>query len=297
MIDTHCHLNFKAFEKDADEVIGRTLAENIWMINVGSQLETSKKAVELAGAFNAPEPRSIVAEKYPQGVFAAIGLHPGHVTGHLLKNKLDSEELAAQESVKDFNIDDYRRLALGPGGRRVVAIGEIGLDYYYRPKGTARLEEFKNLQKRALLAQMDLAKELNLPIIFHCRSAHSDLIRILDARYQILDTSFRGVVHCFAGTWKEAEEYLKLGLYIGFTGIIFKQIPGIDFKEVIKKTPLDKILVETDAPYLTPPAASPERNEPIFVKYIAEEIAKIKKLSYQEVSETTTLNARKLFGI
>jgi TatD DNase family protein len=261
------------------------------MINVGSQLETSRRAVELA-------------EKHKEGVYAAIGLHPIHVTGSLMKNKLDPEELAAQESMAEFSLEDYRKLVLDSNKnvcpeprRRVVAIGEIGLDYYYKPKTKVKLEDFKIQQKEVLLAQMDLARELNLPIIFHCRSAHEDLIQILNTRYKIQDTKPRGVIHCFTGTWQQAQEYLNMGLYLGFNGIIFKQIQGIDWQEIISKTPLEKILVETDAPYLTPPMTDQERNEPIFVKYVVQEIAKIKKLSYQEVSEITTKNARELFKI
>lgn len=286
LIDTHTHLNFQAFKEDAPEVIERSLADKIWVINVGSQLETSRRAVELA-------------EKYSEGVYAAIGFHPIHVTGEMLKNKLDPEELAVQEKISEFNIDDYRKLALGPRGRRVVAIGEIGLDYYYKPKTKIRLEEFKNRQKQVLLEQMNLAKELDLPIAFHCRSAHGDLIEILNTKYKILDTKseLRGVIHCFTGSIEQMQRYLDLGLYLGFNGIVFKSIPGIDWQEIITKAPLEKILVETDAPYLTPPEAGQERNEPLFMKYVVQEIAKIKQVSYQEVSEITTQNARELFSI
>ena len=288
VIDTHCHLNFKAFEKDADQVIQRTLAENVWMINVGSQLETSKKAVELA-------------EKYPQGVFASVGLYPLHVPGvaDLIKGKLDPEEAAAQETVGEFNVDDYKKLALSPEGLRVVAIGEIGLDYYWRPKSKTKLEIFKNLQKEALLLQMDLADELNLPVIFHCRVAHNDLLDILNNR-----NNLHGVIHSFTGTIEQMRQYLDTGLYLGFNGIIFKQIPGIDWQEIIKAAPLDRILVETDAPYLIPlPAVALAkegaalRNEPVFVQEVVREIAKIRKLSYQEVLEITTKNAKSLFNI
>ncbi|MDP2926586.1 MAG: TatD family hydrolase [bacterium] len=273
LIDTHCHLNFRAFKDDADETIRRSLDNDIWVINVGSQLETSQRAIELA-------------EKYPEGVYAVVGLHPIHVTGSLMKNKLDPEELIVQEGMKEFNIDDYRRLAASP---KVVAIGEIGLDYYYKPKTKIRLEEFKYLQKQVLLEQIDLAKELNLPIAFHCRSAHGDLIEILKTQ------KAKGVIHCFTGTWPQAQEYLNMELYLGFNGIIFKQIAGIDWQEIITKTPLEKILMETDAPYLGKSANL--RNEPLFVKEVVKEIAKIKNLSYQEVSEITTQNAKKLFNL
>ena len=286
IIDTHTHVNFNAFKEDAREVISRSLDNEVWMINVGSQLETSRAAVELA-------------ERYPQGVFAAVGLHPVHVTGHLMKNKLDPEELIDQEKLTSFNIEDYRKLA--GSNKKTVAIGEIGLDYYYKPKTTARLEEFRALQKNILREQMDLAAGLGLPVIFHCRSAHPDLIEILK------DKRSSGVIHCFAGTAEQAKEYLALGLHLGFTGIIFRQIPGIDWPEIIRAVPLERTLVETDAPYLTPPNISINqpyphksasvRNEPLFVKEVIKEIARIRNLSYQEVSEITTENARKLFNI
>jgi len=288
LIDTHCHLNFQAFQNDADEVIQRCLDNDVWIVNVGSQLETSQRAIELA-------------EKYPEGVYAVVGLHPIHVTGSLMKNRLDPEELIAQEGMKEFNIDDYRRLTASP---KVVAIGEIGLDYYYKPKTKAKLEKFKSLQRQALIQQIDLAQELNLPVAFHCRAAHEDLIEILKLKAQnsklkttTQNLKLRGVIHCFTGTLEQAQEYLALGLYLGFTGIIFKQIPGLDWAEIIQTCPLERMLVETDAPYLTPPAAGKERNEPIFVKYVVEEIARIRNLSYQEVSEITTQNARRLFNI
>jgi len=284
LIDTHAHLNFRAFQNDADEVLRRCLDNGVWVINVGSQLETSQRAIELA-------------KKYPQGVYATVGLYPLHIPGvaDLIKGKLDLEEAAAQESVGEFKIDEYRNLILN--SKKIVGIGEIGLDYYWRPKSKTKLDIFKNLQKQGLILQMDLANELNLPIIFHCRSAHNDLIEILNTRYKIQNTKLRGVIHCFTGNIEQAREYLDLGLYLGFNGIIFKNIQGINWQEIILKAPLDRILIETDSPYLTPPMAGVARNEPIFVKYVAQEIAKIKKLSYEEVTVQTTKNAQVLFNI
>jgi len=142
----------------------------------------------------------------------------------------------------------------------VVAIGEIGLDYYYRPKTKIKLEQFKEKQKQVFLKQLDLANNLNLPVIFHCRMAHEDLIEILDTKYKIPRTrtssvrgrqytKSRGVIHCFTGTWEQAQKYLAMGLYLGFNGIVFK----LNLDEVIAKTPQGRILIETDCPYLTPP--------------------------------------------
>lgn len=253
LIDTHAHLNFNDFRNDFDEVIKRSLAEDIWMINVGSKYETSKKAVE-------------IAEKYEKGIYAAIGLHPIHSTD------------------EEFDKEKYKELA---NSDKVVAIGEIGLDYF-KDYGL-----FREKQKEVFLEQLNLVKELNLPVIFHCRMAHEDLLEILK-NHQV-----PGVIHCFTGDWKQAKEYLEMGFYLGINGIIYK----LYLKEVIEKTPLEKILIETDCPYLIPPLArrSPKgeggRNEPIFVKYIVQEIAKIKNIDFQEVAESTFQNAKNLFRI
>jgi len=251
LIDTHAHLNFNAYKEDAHKVIKETLANDVWMINVGSQYSTSKRAVEMAA-------------KYPQGIYAAVGLHPIYA-----KDK--------------FQYEKYKELA---DSKKVVAIGEIGLDY--------KLEyvSLKEKQKEVLLQQLNLAKELGLPVIFHCRMAHDDLIDILNTRYKIQNTGLRGVIHCFTGTWKQAQDYMAMGFYLGFNGIIFK----MDLDEIIKKALLDRVLIETDCPYLTPPQKE-GRNEPLYVKHIAEKVAKIKGLSYKEISQITTENAKKLFKI
>jgi len=246
LIDSHAHLNFNAFKDDLDEVIVRCNKENVAVINVGSNYDTSKKAIE-------------IAEKY-DGIFAAIGLHPIH----------------AQD--ENFNTAKYRSLCKS---EKVVAIGEIGLDYF-KDYG-----KFKDKQKDIFLKQLNLAKKLNLPVILHCRMAHEDLLKILE------DHNIKGVIHCFTGKWKDAQKYLEKELYLGFNGIMYK----FDLKEVIEKTPLDKILVETDCPYLIPPEVPNNRNEPIFVKYIVEEIAKIKKISFAEVAFATVQNTKNLFKI
>ncbi len=262
LIDSHAHLNFRDFKDDFDEVIKRSLARDVWLINVGSNYQTSKKAVE-------------IAEKYPKGVWAAIGLHPIHARD------------------EDFDREKYKELvlrSLGEGGK-VAAIGEIGLDYY-KDYGS-----FKDRQKGILSEQISLAQELNLPIIFHCRKAHKELLEILNYKLQTKNYKLKGAIHCFSGSWSEAKKYLGLGFYLGFNGIIYK----LNLREVIEKTPLERILIETDCPYLAPPLArrSPKgegsRNEPIFVKYIAREIAAIKKTDFRAVADITTKNAKDLF--
>lgn len=270
LIDTHAHINFNAYKDDADEVVRRSLTGGVQMINVGSQYSTSKRAVEMA-------------EKYENGVYAAVGLHPIHLADGIFKTKLDEEEVIIPTKNEEFDYARYKELAQS---KKVVAIGEIGLDYYYRPKTKTKLDEFKNRQEEVLLMQLDLAKELNLPVIFHCRSAHEDLIEIL-ANY-----SLSGVIHCFTGNWEEAQKYLAMGFYLGFNGIIFK----LNLNDVIKKTPLERIVLETDCPYLTPKPIE-GRNEPLYIKYIAEKIAGLKNETFEKISEITTQNTKTLFNI
>jgi len=283
-IDTHSHLNFAIFDKDRNGVIKKCLEQNVWMINVGTNFEMSKKAIE-------------IAEECQQGIYASVGLHPINLdTGFL---KIKNEELEGGYLEKEFDFEKYKSLALrslGEGGK-VAAIGEIGLDYYWKPKTTKKKELFKQKQKELFLKELALAEELNLPVIFHCRMAHNNLLEILNSKFQILNSKIKGVMHGFVGTTEQLKEYLKMGFYIGFNGIIFKKIEGINFEENVKETPLDKILIETDCPYLTPPNFSEKRNNPLGVKFVAEKIAKIKNESFEKIAEATTKNAKKLFKL
>ncbi|MBM3206139.1 MAG: TatD family deoxyribonuclease [Candidatus Staskawiczbacteria bacterium] len=272
IIDTHSHVNFNAFKDDADLVVKKTLSENIQIINVGTKYETSKSAVGMA-------------EKYEQGVFASIGLHPMYSASEFIKIKTDpnEEEFLIQEN--EFDKEKYRDLAKS---KKVLAIGEIGLDYYYKPKTALKLQQFKEKQKRIFNEQLDLAKELNLPVILHCRVAHDDVIEILKRRGEK-----RGVIHCFTGSLEQAKKYIEMGFYIGINGIIFK----FNIDEVIKEVSLENILVETDCPYLTPPTAEEKRNQPIFIKHTIKKIAELKNVSFEKVCEKTTENAKNLFLI
>src|SRR3989338_3030913 len=271
IIDTHSHLQFSAFKEDADKVIEKTLAQNIFMINVGTKYETSKNGVELA-------------EKYETGVYAAIGLHPIYAAAEFVKTKTDPDEGEFFIKEQDFDKEKYAALAQS---KKVVAIGEIGLDYYYKPKTTAKLAQFKEKQKQVFLEQLDLARELKLPVILHCRMAHDDVIEILESRGEN-----KGVIHCFTGTLEQAKKYIEMGFYLGINGIIFK----FNIDEIIKNYLLDKLLIETDCPYLTPLPEAPKRNEPIFIKHTIQKIADLKGVSFQEVVNKTTQNAKKLFN-
>jgi len=317
LIDTHAHLNFSAFDKDRNEVIRRCLEENIWTINIGTNYETSKKGVE-------------ISNKYKNGVFATVALHPINLETGLVKRKID--EFEGKHFEEEFNFKKYKNLALGKnldfrsaqikglakpstraklgaglvphrnevsgaGAKKVVAIGEIGLDYYYKPKTKKKLELFKEKQKDLFLKELNLAKELNLPVILHCRMAHQDLIEVLNSNIQYPTSNIRGVMHGFVGNIEQLKKYLQLGFYIGFNGIIFKKIEGINFEENIKKTPLERILLETDCPYLTPPPFESERNEPLYLRYIVQKIAKIKKITSKEITEITIKNTKELFKI
>lgn len=245
------------------------------MINVGSNFSTSRKAVE-------------IAKDYKEGIWAAIGLHPIHLETGLIKIKNDDEETGKNSQKENFfDYEKYKDLAKS---EKVVAIGETGLDYYWKPKTKNKLEEFKKRQKETLLEQLKLAGELNLPVIFHCRMAHQELIEILSKKRKVKSGKIKGAVHCFTGNLEQAKKYLEMGLHLGFNGIIFK----LDLDKIIKKTPLEKILLETDCPYLSVPGYK-KRNDPLGVKLISQKIAKIKKISVKNLVAAATHNAQNLF--
>lgn len=281
LIDTHGHINFSAYKNDAEDVIQRCLDQGIALLTVGSQRSTSERAVNYA-------------EKY-DGMWASVGLHPIH----LFEQEIDEQEVKFRSRAEEFDVGLYRDLARSSD--KVAAIGECGLDYY-RTAGDIPFEETKARQEEVFRAHIDLALELDLPAMIHCRDAHVDIIRILE-EYHAAGKKIRGDVHCFTGTWEEAEKYLSMGFYIGFTGVVtFKPTraqreSGNILQDVVEKVPLDRILVETDAPYLAPHPHRGERNEPSYVRFVAEKVAGIKQVSVQEVETQTTKNAGELFGI
>jgi TatD DNase family protein len=282
LIDTHAHINFGPYKDDGQQVIERTLKENVWLINVGAQYSTSRRAVEYA-------------QKYKEGVYAAVGIHPSHVH----QDNLEQDRGAQDESreLEEFDSVKYQKLLTNP---KVVAMGEIGLEY-----GDSIGQEAKDKQKQALLEQLELAQQTDKPVIFHCRKAYDDLIEILDClSNSCLNCPFscpgannkkiRGVLHCFMGRWSQAEKLMNMGFYFGFNGLITY---ARDYDKVIDRLPLERILLETDCPYLTPVPHRGKRNEPLYVKLVAEKIAGIKEVKLEEVSQQTTKNARQLFGI
>ncbi|MBU4455317.1 TatD family hydrolase, partial [Patescibacteria group bacterium] len=205
------------------------------------------------------------------------------------------EDYEFQSRAEDFNYEVYERLAKS---NKAVAIGEIGLDYYHIDK-TQNAAAVKERQKEIFIEQFKLARELDLPVIIHCRQAHDDMLAMLKAlKKQYRDILSKdkpwGVMHCYSGDEDLAWQYFNLGLIISFTGLITFSVLWDD---LIRRVPLEKIMIETDCPYMTPEPYRGQRNEPILVKYVAERIAEIKNLSIEKVADITTKNAREFFGI
>ncbi len=278
LIDIHAHVNFNAFRDDGDEVIKRALAGGVGMILVGSQYDTSARAVEYA-------------ERYPYGVWAAVGLHPIHVGGEI---HVDAQEISASgvpgfvTRPEEFDYATYKKLALHP---KTVAIGECGLDYF-RSGGT-QVEREKQFE--VLRWHIRLAREVQKPLIIHCRNAYDDLHHILqEERAGLAQGGYGGTIHFFAGTWADARKFLDLGFSLSFTGVItFAR----DYDETIKNMPLDRMMIETDAPYVAPTPYRGRRNEPLYVEEIAKKIAELRGITLDEVAKMTVSNATRVFHL
>jgi len=279
-IDIHSHVNFKAFDEDRDEVIKRTLENDTWMINVGTQADTSRKAVEMAN-------------QYKEGVYAIIGLHPIH-TGVSYHDEKELGEGGKEFTSRGeiFNKESYRKLLKDKkANEKIVGIGECGLDYYRcTPESIEK-------QKQAFIKQIELANEFNKPLMLHIRnypadkskSAYKDSLEILKKYSKV-----KGNVHFFAGTVEEAKSFLDFGFTLSFTGVItFTH----DYDEIIKNAPLDMIMSETDSPYVAPIPFRGRRNEPSYVKQVVKKIAEIKNLPEEQIAQTLIANAKRVFAI
>ena len=252
LYDTHAHYDDERFDGDREALLASMPEKNVGLIvNPGCDIPSSRAAVELSGKFDF--------------VYAAVGIHP--------------------ENCADFEpeqIEKLRELAKEP---KVVAIGEIGLDYYWAENPP------KDLQQKVLRRQLLLAQELRLPVIIHDRDAHADTMAIVREFPQV-----RGVFHCFAGSTEMARELIGMGWMLSFNGAAtFKNARKAP--EVIAAVPLEKLMIETDAPYLTPVPHRGERNDSSYVRFVAEKIAEIKGLSPEEVERVTWENGRRFFGI
>ena len=250
-IDTHAHVDMGHFDGDREEVIRRAVDEGIGFINMGLNIESSRESVSLAESH--------------KGVYAGVGFHP---------HEASSFDRSALETLRELARSDS-----------VVAIGEIGLDYY-------RDNSPREDQREAFKSQLDLACELELPVSIHNRSSTEDLLRLLGKREEIP----AGVAHSFFGDYELGKELIDLGFHLGLSGPLTFDGES-ELKEAVKRFPLERLLLETDCPFLTPVPHRGKRNEPCYVSFIADEIARLKGLSGAEVGEKTTCNARRLFDL
>lgn len=279
LFDSHCHLQFKAFEKDLNDAIKRCKEKNVVLNIVGTQKETSKRAVELA-------------QKH-DNMYATVGLHPTH----LFETRIVEEETEFISREEDFDEEFYSELIKSP---KVVAIGETGLDVFHLPKDKTKEEVLKR-QKEVFIKQINFAIKNNLVTVIHCRDAYSELVNILKSEIHNLKSEIRAVVHCFSSSWKYAKILLDMGLHLGFTGVITfppkktNQQEQLDLLEVVKKTPLDKMLVETDAPFLAPQRYRGKRCEPWMVEEVVAKIAEIKHISFEKVNKQINKNFHEFF--
>lgn len=253
LIDSHAHLDDKRFNRDRDMIIKNLNSNGIEsVVNIGADLKTSKASVELA-------------DKY-ENIYAVVGVHP-HSATEINKAALETlRELAKNE--------------------KVLAIGEIGLDFHYDRSP-------RDVQRSAFRAQIDLAKELNLPIVIHSREADGETFDIIK---ESMDGNLKVLLHCYSGSAELAQEYIKLGCYISLAGPVTFNNARVP-KEVAKVVALDRLLVETDSPYLTPTPYRGKRNEPMFVKYVAKEIAELKGIDIEELSKATLENTKRFYNM
>ncbi|MGM7724488.1 TatD family hydrolase [Metabacillus sp. Hm71] len=253
LFDTHAHLNAVQYEEDIVEVIQRAKAENVThIVVVGFDKETITKAMELTNQYDM--------------IYAAVGWHP-----------VDAIDMT------DEDLAWIKELTSHP---KVVAIGEMGLDYYWDKSP-------KDVQKEVFRKQIQLAKEVQLPIIIHNRDATEDVVKILNEEKA---SEVGGIMHCFTGSLEVAKQCMDMNFYLSFGGpVTFKNAKKP--KEVVKEIPMERLLIETDCPYLTPHPFRGKRNEPSYVKYVAEQIAELRGISIEEVATKTSDNAKKLFGI
>lgn len=249
LVDTHCHLQDPAFDGDRDAVLARALDELEWLVIIGDDVNTSRRALEMTG----------------ERVYATVGIHPHNA------QQADARALAA-----------IRELTCEPGA---VALGEIGLDYHYEFAPHER-------QKDALRAQLDLAAKLDMPVVIHCREAHEDMAAVLEP----VRKNLTAIMHCFGGDAAEARCYLAWGFYISFAGnVTFPK--AAQLREAARAVPLDRLLVETDSPYLAPQPVRGKRCEPIHVRYTAEMLAELKGIPVEELVRCTTANAKRVYRV
>ncbi|MGZ4165082.1 MAG: TatD family hydrolase [Tumebacillaceae bacterium] len=253
LFDTHSHLNSPQFADELDEIIDRARANDVRSIVIPSYDYESVL-------------RGLAIAEQREGIYVAVGYHPC--------------------DLNDLNDDHYQQIYNWAKNEKVVAIGEIGLDYYW---DTTTPE----LQQDMFRKQIAIAKELDLPIVIHDRDAHGDILKLLKEEDA---AKVGGIMHCFSGSWEMAQECMKMNFYISFGGpVTFKN--GKRPAEVAAKVPIERLLVETDAPYLTPEPYRGKRNEPAYVKHVAEKIAVLREMPYYDLAMRTTENAHRVFKL
>lgn len=252
IFESHAHYDSRKFDEDREELLNSMQENGVGtIINAGATWKSVTTGLELAN-------------QYPF-VYAALGLHP--------------------DEVGDLNEERFEILKAECQKEKVVAVGEIGLDYYWD-------NESHDIQKKWFIRQLELARELDLPVIIHSRDAAEDTLKIMKEHAQ----GMCGVIHCFSYSKEMAEEYVKLGFHIGVGGVVtFKN--GKKLKEVVEAIPIERILLETDSPYLAPEPHRGKRNSSLYLPHIAQMIADLKGLSYEEVVAQTERNSRELFHI
>ena len=252
IFDSHAHYDSEQFNEDRDELLNAMESKGVGTIlNSGASWDSVTEVVELA-------------EKYPF-MYAAVGVHPDEV-GALNDERFEYMKAQCQKE-------------------KVVAVGEIGLDYYWD-------NESHDVQQKWFIKQLELAREMDLPVIIHSRDAAADTLEIMKEHAKGL----RGVIHCFSYSIELAREYVKMGFHIGIGGVVtFKN--GRKLKEIAAEIPLDRILLETDCPYLAPVPFRGKRNDSSYISYVAQEIAELKGISYEEVVAQTEQNGKELFRI
>jgi TatD DNase family protein len=308
LIDAHSHISFSAYKDDAPEVIRRADDAGVWMIAVGSQVDTSRRAVEYAERF--------------EYIWAVVGLHPIHLVDTYVDEQEvggEGERILFRTRKEMFDPAAYRALAEHP---KTVGIGECGLDRYRIPEHLDAHEVFR-IQEQTFRQHITLAQELDLPLMVHVRSAshstntrmHTNL-RIRESDQDAHEATIRiltdtrngwrfeppfGMIHCYSGTWDQVQQYLALGFNLSFTGVITfkptkKQLAlAEELWRTVRGVPMDRFHVETDCPYLTPEPHRGKRNEPAYVRHVAEKVAELKGITFEEVAAASTENTLRLF--
>lgn len=259
LIDIGLNLTEKSFEKDSKEVVDRAIQSGVGqMILTGSSVGGSEKSLA-------------IAKQYPQVLFSTAGIHPHDASEFTQKSILSLKQLAQHQEV--------------------VAIGECGLDFN-------RMYSSQQIQEECFEAQLELARELDMPLFLHVRDAHERFVEIMENHSDLIE---KAVVHCFTGNTTEVKKYVSMGFHIGVTGWICDERRGLDLQEAVKYIPLDRLMVETDAPYLTPRTLRPKpkhgRNEPAFLPYIVGEIAKYMGVSAEDIAKHSVENTKRFFQL